>query len=40
MTEAETRAAIVAEAMSWIGTPYHSHARIKGVGVDLSLIHI
>lgn len=34
MTESETRAAIVAEALSWIGTPYHSHARIKGVGVD------
>ncbi|MBC2668759.1 C40 family peptidase [Novosphingobium piscinae] len=34
MTEAEARAAIVAEAMSWIDTPYHHHARIKGVGVD------
>lgn len=34
MTEAEARAAVVAEAMSWIGTPYHSHARVKGVGVD------
>ena len=29
-----TRAAIVAEAMEWLGTPYHSHARLKGVGVD------
>ena len=28
------RAEIVAEAVSWIGTPYHHHARIKGVGVD------
>lgn len=34
LTETEARAAIVAEAMSWVGTPYHSHARIKGVGVD------
>lgn len=28
------RAAIIAEARSWLGTPYRSHARIKGVGVD------
>jgi cell wall-associated NlpC family hydrolase len=34
MTEAETRAAIVAEALTWLDTPYHHHARIKGVGVD------
>jgi len=34
MTEQEAREAIVAEALSWEGTPYHSHARIKGVGVD------
>lgn len=25
---------IVQTALSWIGTPYHNHARIKGVGVD------
>lgn len=29
-----TRAAIVAEALTWEGTPYHHHARVKGVGVD------
>ncbi len=29
-----TRAAIIAEALSWERTPYHSRARIKGVGVD------
>ena len=34
MTHAEERAAVVAEAMTWAGTPYHHHARIKGVGVD------
>jgi NlpC/P60 family putative phage cell wall peptidase len=28
------RAAVVAEAESWIGTPFHHHARIKGAGVD------
>ena len=34
MSEAETRAAIVAEARSWLDTPYHHNARVKGVGVD------
>ena len=34
MTEQELRAAIVAEATSWLRTPYHHQARIKGVGVD------
>lgn len=34
MTEAEARAAIVAEALSWLGTPYHHHGRVKGAGVD------
>ncbi|MCB1494162.1 MAG: C40 family peptidase [Bauldia sp.] len=29
-----TRAAIVAEAMSWIGTPYRHQASLKGVGCD------
>lgn len=29
-----TRAAIVAEARSWIGTPYHHQASLKGVGCD------
>ena len=28
------RAQIVAEARSWIGTPYHHMADLKGVGVD------
>ena len=32
--EAPRRAAIVAEAVTWIGTPYHHAARIKGAGVD------
>lgn len=32
----EDRARVVAEAYSWLSpaTPYHHHARIKGVGVD------
>jgi cell wall-associated NlpC family hydrolase len=34
MTEAEQRAAVVAEAQSWRGTKWHHEARLKGVGVD------
>ena len=28
------REAIIAEALSWIGTPYHHQASLKGVGAD------
>jgi cell wall-associated NlpC family hydrolase len=38
VTEAKTRAAIVAEALEWEGTPYLSRARIKGVGVDCAML--
>lgn len=38
MTEELQRTAVVAEALSWIGTPYHHHGRIKGVGVDCAQI--
>ncbi len=36
MTEAPkiTRAAIVSEAVSWLGTPYRHQASLKGVGCD------
>ena len=34
MNHAETRARIVAEARTWILTPYHHMAELKGVGVD------
>ena len=37
-TEAETRAAIVAEAQSWLSTPDHHTGRIKGVGVDCAML--
>lgn len=37
---AEIRAAVVAEAMTWVGTPYHHHARVKGAGVDCAQILI
>jgi cell wall-associated NlpC family hydrolase len=29
-----SRADVVAEARSWIGTPFHHQGRLKGVGVD------
>lgn len=31
------REKIIQEAMTWLGTPYHQCARIKGVGVDCGL---
>jgi cell wall-associated NlpC family hydrolase len=34
----EMRKAILAEARSWIGTPFHSGGRLKGVGVDCGQI--
>jgi cell wall-associated NlpC family hydrolase len=40
MTENESaqRAAVVAAARSWIGTPYHNCADIKHVGVDCGML--
>ena len=32
------RAAVVMEARSWIGTPYHHAADIKGHGVDCAML--
>jgi cell wall-associated NlpC family hydrolase len=29
---------IISEAESWIGTPYHPHGRLKGVGVDCAML--
>lgn len=29
-----SRAAVVREALSWLGTPYHHQARVKGAGTD------
>ena len=34
MDEAEQRAAAVAEARAWVGTPYAHRQRLKGAGVD------
>ena len=36
LTESE-RKAVVAEAMSWIGTPFHHAGRLKGIGVDCAM---
>jgi cell wall-associated NlpC family hydrolase len=37
-TEAEQRAAVVAEAKTWVGTPWHHQADVKGAGVDCAMI--
>jgi cell wall-associated NlpC family hydrolase len=34
----EQRAAVVAEALTWLNTPYHHAARIKGAGVDCAML--
>ena len=38
MTEIEMRAAVVAEARSYLGTSYHHAASLKGVGIDCAMI--
>jgi len=38
MDENEERARVVAEARRWLGTPYHSHADLVGVGVDCGML--
>jgi cell wall-associated NlpC family hydrolase len=40
MTESESaeRAAVVAAARSWVGTPYHNCADVKGAGVDCGML--
>ncbi len=38
MSEAESRAAVVAAARAWLGTPYHHAADVRGVGVDCAMI--
>ena len=37
MTETEERAAVVAEALTWLRTPWHDKGRVKGVGVDCAM---
>jgi NlpC/P60 family putative phage cell wall peptidase len=40
LDEAHQRAAVVAEARTWLGTPYHHEARVKGAGVDCAQLLI
>jgi cell wall-associated NlpC family hydrolase len=37
MSEQEQRAAVVAAARAWLGTPYHHMGRLKGVGCDCAM---
>ncbi len=37
-SEAEQRAAVVAEVRKWVLTPYHSEADIRGAGVDCGML--
>ena len=34
LSEKEQRQAVITEAMTWLRTPHHNGARLKGVGVD------
>ena len=36
--EQEERERLVAEALSWLGTPYHHAGRIKGGGTDCGML--
>ena len=36
--EAELRAAVIAQARSWIGTPYHQQADVPGAGIDCAML--
>lgn len=38
MTEEQERKAVVDEALTWTGTPYHANADVKGAGVDCGMI--
>lgn len=38
LSEADQRAAVVAQARSWLGTPYIGCADVKGAGVDCGML--
>ena len=38
MNAGPDRAAVIAEARRWIGTPFHHAARVKGAGVDCLML--
>ncbi len=37
LRERQQRAAVVAEALTWLGTPWRHAARVKGAGVDCGM---
>jgi cell wall-associated NlpC family hydrolase len=38
MEKEELRRSVLKEAQSWIGTPWHHEARVKGAGVDCGML--
>jgi cell wall-associated NlpC family hydrolase len=36
--EAEQRAAVICEALTWVGTPYRQCGAVKGAGVDCGML--
>ena len=38
--EEREREKLVAEALSWLGTPYHHAGRVKGGGVDCGMLNL
>lgn len=40
MDEREQRQAVVAEALTWLRTPYHHQGSVKGAGVDCGMFLI
>lgn len=38
MSDDDQRARVVAEARSWLRTPYHHHGAVKGAGVDCAML--
>jgi cell wall-associated NlpC family hydrolase len=37
-TPDQERQAVIAEARTWLGTPWHHEARVKGAGVDCAML--
>lgn len=38
VTEQAERLAVVQEALTWLGTPWHHQGRVKGAGVDCAML--
>lgn len=37
-TTMQKRLEVAREAKTWLGTPYHHHAKVKGAGVDCAML--